>query len=96
VHTYTHGFAACQPFEMEYRLRGRDGEYRWIFDRGVPRFSEDNLYVGYIGSCIDITNRKPAEEDLAGVSGRLIEAQERDRTRIARDLHDDFSQSLAL
>ena len=81
---------------MEFRLRASDGEYRWVLDIGVPRFHADGSFAGYIGSCIDVTERKLAEEALYGISGRLIEAQEQERTRIARELHDDFSQRMAL
>jgi signal transduction histidine kinase len=56
----------------------------------------DGSFVGCIGTAIDATERKLAEDALATVSGRLIEAQEKERTRIARELHDDISQSLAL
>ena len=81
---------------MEYRLRRHDGEYRWILDIGVPRFNPDRSFAGYIGSCMDVTERKLAEAALSSVSSRLIEAQEQERTRIARDLHDDINQRLAL
>src|SRR4029077_10073899 len=82
--------------EMEYRLRRNDGVYRWILDTGVPRFNPDGSLAGYIGSCLDITDRKLAEEALASVGRRLIEAHEEERTWIARELHDDIAQRIAL
>jgi len=68
---YTHNFDERKPFGMEYRLRRKDGEYRWIFDTGAPRFSSDHLFLGYIGSCIDITERKQAEVDLRSAHEEL-------------------------
>jgi len=62
----------------------------------VPRFESDGTFLGYVGSCIDITDRKTSEEALHVLTGRLITAQEAERARIARELHDDFSQRLAL
>ena len=96
LETYAHAFDRREPFRMEYRLRASDGEYRWLLDIGVPRFNSDNSFAGYIGSCIDVTERKLAEEGLYSISSRLIQAQEQERTRIARELHDDFSQRMAL
>jgi signal transduction histidine kinase len=81
---------------MEYRLRRHDGVYRWIVDYGVPRFDSSGAFCGYIGSCIDITDRRSTEESLQELSGRLINALEEERTRIARELHDDLSQRMAL
>ncbi|MGV0026266.1 sensor histidine kinase [Phormidesmis priestleyi] len=63
--TYQAAFEARQPFEIEYRLRRADGEYRDLLDRGVPRFLGNGEFVGYIGSCLDITARKQAEVSLA-------------------------------
>ena len=61
LEVYGTSFNARQPFTMEYRLRRNDGEYRWVLDSGTPRFAEDCAFLGYIGSCIDITARKQAE-----------------------------------
>jgi len=94
--TYSQAFDHRQSFEMEYRLRRNDGDYRWILDTGVPRFNADGNFAGYIGSCLDITDRKLAEDALASVGRRLIEAHEEERTWIARELHDDIVQRVAL
>lgn len=59
---YLTSFAKRLVFEMEYRLRRYDGEYRWIFDRGVPFSDKEGNFGGYIGSCIDITERVEARE----------------------------------
>jgi PAS domain S-box-containing protein len=94
--TYSEAFDQRKDFRMEYRLRHNDGEYHWIVDIGVPRFGAAGIFMGYIGSCVDITERKSSEKSLEELSGRLIAGQEAERARIARDLHDDFSQRLAL
>jgi PAS domain S-box-containing protein len=85
-----------ESFAMEYRLRRRDGIYRWMFDVASPRLNGDGSFAGFIGSAIDITDQKLAQETLEKISGRLIEAQEKERSRIARELHDDICQRLAL
>jgi PAS domain S-box-containing protein len=64
VDSYMHAFCRRQVFEMEYRLRRADGEYRWILDRGTPRYTPDGSFAGYIGSCIDITDRRTMEGEL--------------------------------
>jgi PAS domain S-box-containing protein len=63
LETYVSSFNARRPFTMEYRLRRADGEYRWILDTGVPRYTKCG-FAGYIGSCLDITERKQAEFQL--------------------------------
>lgn len=57
-------FQVRKPFNVEYRIKRADGEYRWIIDAGVPRFNELGEFVGFIGSCIDITKHKQMEEEL--------------------------------
>lgn len=57
-------FDSRAPFEIEYRLRNRDGEYRWVLDRAVPRHSPDGRFLGYAGACMDIDARKRAGLEL--------------------------------
>jgi PAS domain S-box-containing protein len=85
-----------RAFSNEYRLRRRDGAYRWMLDVASPRMNGDGSFAGFIGSAIDVTDQKVAQQALEKVSGQLIEAQENERRRIARDLHDDICQRLAL
>ena len=67
-----------------------------MYDLAVPRISSDGTFCGFIGSAVDITDQKLAQEALEKLSGKLIDAQEQERSRIARELHDDISQRLAL
>jgi two-component system, sensor histidine kinase PdtaS len=62
VDTYVTAFRAREPFSMDYRLRRRDGAYRWIVDNGAP-FERDGTFAGYFGSCIDIEERKRLEQE---------------------------------
>jgi PAS domain S-box-containing protein len=64
METYIQAFDRRKRFEIEYRLRRADGEYRWIFDTGIPLFDVGGDFTGYIGSCVDITDRKLAERSL--------------------------------
>jgi PAS domain S-box-containing protein len=96
VDTYERAFDRRQPFTVEYQLRRFDGEYRWVLDNGAPRFGPDGSFAGYIGSAVDVTSSKLAEEALAHLSQKLMEAHEAERARIARDLHDDFGQRMAV
>ena len=62
--SYVSSFDAHKSFQLEYRLRRADGEYRWVFDTGVPRFAPGGVFAGYIGSCIDITELKQNQERM--------------------------------
>src|ERR1700744_1817734 len=79
IRTYLDSFERREIFEMYYRLKRADGAYRWIFDRGVPFYDTDGVFRGYIGSCIDVTERIEAqrladevrERELARLRGLL-------------------------
>jgi signal transduction histidine kinase len=90
---YEKAFEQRERFQLEHRLRRHDGEYRWVVTAGVPRYNADGAFVGYIGTSVDITERKLAEGVLS--SQKLIDAHEEESSRIARELHDDISQRLA-
>jgi formate hydrogenlyase transcriptional activator len=74
LEVYSPAFDARLEFEMEYRLRRSDGEYRWVFEHGVPIFEPDGTLRGYVGSCIDITERKDSQKALIDANKRLVEA----------------------
>jgi PAS domain S-box-containing protein len=106
---YMPAVEARLPFTMEYRLLCADGGYHWFHASAVPRFTAEGGFNGYIGCSLDITGRKEAEDSMRSsqaaleeshreiqhLAGRLIEGQDAERARIARDLHDDVSQQLA-
>jgi PAS domain S-box-containing protein len=75
VEIHTSSFDARQPFTLEYRLRHTDGEYRWVIEKGVPRYTPQGEFAGYIGSCLDITERKQAEAELQRSEAFLAEGQ---------------------
>jgi PAS domain S-box-containing protein len=93
--TYRAALQARRDFTMEYRLRRHDGEYRWIVDTGVPRYSTDGTFLGHIGSAIDITEHRRAEEQLNRLSAQLLRTQDNERQRIARELHDSTVQTIS-
>jgi PAS domain S-box-containing protein len=92
---YNQAFDRREAFRMEYRVRRHDGAYRWILDSGAPIAGVDGTFAGYVGSAIDVTDHRLAREALSELSGKLMEAQETERTWIARELHDDLAQRAA-
>jgi PAS domain S-box-containing protein len=104
---YHKGVHSGQRFELEYRLRRADGEYRHVLDCAAPHGTKGGL-AGFIGSCLDITERKTAElllraretqlreseRQLRRLASSVEQARENERTMIARELHDELGQSL--
>jgi PAS domain S-box-containing protein len=64
LRTFLHAFGRREAFEMEYRLRRYDGEYRWIFDSGAPVHDPSGRFAGFVGSCVDVTDRVHARAVL--------------------------------
>lgn len=79
LETYVTAFDVRQPFEMEYRLKHFSGEYRWILDIGTPRFTSQGEFLGYIGSCIDVTDRVQVEAQMRQLND-ILEQRVRERT----------------
>lgn len=98
LEVYVANFDARRSFEMEYRMRHHTGQYRWILDRGVPRYAPDGTFEGYVGGCLDIHDQKEAAEKvrIADDMTRLMKTQDEERRRIARELHDSAGQTLAV
>ncbi|MGH8659696.1 MAG: ATP-binding protein [Gammaproteobacteria bacterium] len=72
---YQTAFDARKPFTKEYRRRRADGEYRWIHCNGIPRFGPEEKFLGYIGSCIDVTEERMAEERVRKQQAALAHGQ---------------------
>jgi PAS domain S-box-containing protein len=84
------------PYELDLEMVCADGTHRWVTARGEAQRDSAGQIVRLRGTVQDITERKRAEEAVSSVNGRLIEAQESERARIARDLHDDIAQRLTV
>ena len=74
--TYGSAFDAREPFVMQYRLRDHDGQYRWVTDRGVPRYGPRGNFRGYVGACVDITDLLEKERALREIEDRIALAAE--------------------
>jgi PAS domain S-box-containing protein len=91
------GFTDQNPvYQCSFRVVRPDGNLIWLEANGRVFFDDQGRRQRIVGMVADVTERKHAQEALSGVSRRLIEAQENERTRIARELHDDLSQRMAL
>jgi PAS domain S-box-containing protein len=85
-----------KQYVAEFRVVRTDGIVRWITVRGKFRYAVNGEAERMLGMAVDITDRKMAEDTLFNLSGSLIDAQEEERKRIAREIHDDYQQQLAV
>jgi PAS domain S-box-containing protein len=81
-------------FQLEYRILLQDGNVRWVHSRGKVEAVDGDRFIR--GAVVDITKLKMAEQAIHELSGKLMNAQEKERARLARELHDDLSQSIAV
>jgi PAS domain S-box-containing protein len=92
--TRASAFAALAPFQMEYRSRRADGEYRYLLCTGVPRFQKDAVFAGYIGSCLDISDLKQAQEKA--LAGQKLELMGMLANGVAHDFNNLLGGIVAL
>ncbi len=85
---YGHCFEQREPFSMDYRLLRHDGKYRWVLDTGVPRLGQDGEFLGFIGTCVDISDRKELEDRLAEHARNLRLSDRRREEFLARLSHE--------
>src|SRR6185295_12810855 len=90
LNIYMTSFGKQIPFTMEYRLRRNDGEFRWILDNGAPWFELNGEFGGFVGSCIDISDRKETEEELQ----RRVQERTEELTEAYREM-ESFSYSVS-
>jgi PAS domain S-box-containing protein len=73
VNKYRSAFAHRKTFTHEFRLRGKDGRFQWMMIRGIPRLANENIFLGFIGSCTNINTQKEFEEKIKKVNTELVE-----------------------
>ncbi|HEX8038355.1 MAG TPA: CheR family methyltransferase [Chryseosolibacter sp.] len=93
---YQRSFRDHRDFKIDYRLRRHDGEYRWIMTHGIPRFTGDDHFVGFIGTCIDINDRIDLErqkDDFMSIASHELKTPVTSIKAYAQILHDKFRKA---
>lgn len=99
LNVYQQSISDRQNFSHQFRYRKNDNVYRWLMMNGIPRFNEDNLFLGFIGTCIDITQQKEDEEIIKKINDELESAnQNKDKffSIISHDLRSPLSGIMSL
>jgi PAS domain S-box-containing protein len=94
VSKYLAAFNARENFSLEYRVLRKQGTYSWVTHNGATRWAADGSFLGYIGTRVDFTDRKTAEDHLRQVSAQRINAQEIENFRIGHELHESLAQKV--
>jgi two-component system, chemotaxis family, CheB/CheR fusion protein len=93
---YDEAYASRKPFKADYRLRRSDGVYRWVMAYGVPRYTNNETFIGYIGTCIDITERIDLEkqkEDFMSIASHELKTPVTSIKAYTQILHEKFKKS---
>jgi PAS domain S-box-containing protein len=94
VSKYLDALQSREDFNLEYRVLRKQGTYSWVTHNGATRCAVDGNFLGYIGTRVDFTERKTAEEHLRQVSAQRINAQEIENFRIGHELHESLAQKV--
>jgi PAS domain S-box-containing protein len=93
---------AHQRFSFEFRLKDAQGRYRWLLNEAIPRYDTCGAFAGYISTCLDITDRKNAEQEILSAQQELRVLYEHlevvrteERYALAREVHDQLGQILS-
>jgi two-component system CheB/CheR fusion protein len=92
---YNNAYRDRKEFRADYRLRRSDGQYRWILAHGVPRYTNRDSFIGYIGTCIDITDRIELEkqkDDFMGIASHELKTPVTSIKAYTQILHEKFKK----
>jgi two-component system CheB/CheR fusion protein len=93
---YASSFASHSDFKVDFRLKRFDGEYRWMMAYGIPRYTNEDTFVGFIGTCIDVTERVDLEkqkDDFMGIASHELKTPVTSIKAYAQILQDKFRKA---